>query len=249
MLAIDQAFFKLHGDLPRQGVGADWCTREALKRLPPLRKPPAIIDLGCGPGRQTIVLAQHFRSPVQAVDQCAPFLEQMADAAQAAGVADLITARHEDFRTLPDAPGSFDLVWSEGATKLLGFEQAVALWAPLLRARGILVVSDYTWLADPRPPELERYWNGVYPGMGDLQTNLARAKQAGLTVFDHFTLPRSAWWDEYYAPLSRRVAALRDDARNDPALADLLAAAQEEITLFQRWSDRYGALFYLMRLA
>jgi len=246
---IDQAFIKLHGDLPRQGVGADWCTREALKRLPPLRKPPTVIDLGCGPGRQTIVLAQHFRTPIQAVDNCKLFLEQMTEAAAAAGVAELITPRLTDFSDLSDPMGSFDLVWSEGSARVLGMERSLALWAPLLRARGVMAVSECTWLAEPPPEPARAFWSHAYPEMTDIAGNIAHARKAGLTVFDHFTLPRSAWWDEYYAPLSRRLAALRNEAESDPALAAYLAATQEEIALFQRWGDSYGYVFYLMRPA
>ncbi|HLN25292.1 MAG TPA: class I SAM-dependent methyltransferase, partial [Patescibacteria group bacterium] len=78
---------------------------------------------------------------------------------------------------------------------------------------------------------------------------VASAEAAGLKVFDQFSLPRSAWWDEYYTPLTRRIAALRDDAATDPALAALIAATQAEIAGFERYGDCFGYAFYLMRLA
>ena len=248
-MALDPAFLKLHGDLPRQGVGADWCTREALGRLPPLRKPPAVIDLGCGPGRQTIVLANHFRSPIDAVDICPLFLEQMIDSAKAAEVDQWIKPRRESFAKLLDAPGSFDLVWSEGSIGVLGWQTSLRLWAPLLRKRGIMVVSDCTWLTAAPPVEITDFWAKAYPGMTDSTGIGAIAEANGLKVFDQFTLPRSAWWDEYYAPLSRRIAALRDDAATDPGLAAIIAATQAEIAAFERFGDCYGYVFYLMRLA
>ncbi|OIR10066.1 malonyl-[acyl-carrier protein] O-methyltransferase [mine drainage metagenome] len=248
-LAFDPALSPLYANLPRQGVGADWCTREALRRLPPLRKPPAVIDLGCGPGRQTIVLAQHFRTAIQAVDLNQAFLDQMREAAEAAGVAALVQPRRDDFTRLPDAPGSFDLVWSEGAASVNGFQASLEMWAPLLRARGVLAVSDCTWLGDASPAELKSYWDRAYPGMSDIAGNLERARAAGLAVFDHFALPRSAWWDEYYAPLSRKIAGLQKAAATTPVLAEQVSVLQEEISLFQRWGDRYGYVFYLMRLA
>jgi len=240
---------KLHGDLPRQGVGADWCTREALGRLPPLRKPPAIIDLGCGPGRQTIVLANHFRTPIDAVDICPLFLDQMMDSAKAAEVDQWIRPRRESFAKLPDAPASFDLVWSEGAAGVLGLQASLELWAPLLRKRGIMVISDCTWLTAAPPAEIKDVWDKAYPGMTDGAGVVASAEAAGLKVFDQFSLPRSAWWDEYYTPLTRRIAALRDDAATDPALAALIAATQAEIAGFERYGDCFGYAFYLMRLA
>jgi hypothetical protein len=47
-------FFFRHRDLPREGPGTDECTQEALRLLPPLPPQPRVLDLGCGPGAQTL---------------------------------------------------------------------------------------------------------------------------------------------------------------------------------------------------
>jgi serine/threonine-protein kinase HipA len=248
-VVLNAAFHKVHDDLPRQGVGADWCTREAIHRLPPLRKPPAIIDLGCGPGRHTIVLANYFHSLVNAVDNVPGYLDQMMEAAKAAGVEELIKPRCEDFSKLPDPAGTYDLIWSEGAAWILGMAKSLELWTPLLRARGVIVVSDLTWLSPNPPAEIKAFWDKVYPSMTDLAGHIGIAHAAGLKVFDYFALPRSAWWDEYYAPLSQRTAALRDEAAKDPALAEVVANVQTEISMIERFGDRFAYVFYLMRLS
>jgi ribosomal protein L11 methylase PrmA len=62
------AFFTLYRGLPRQGPGSDACTREALKRLPTLPASPRVVDVGCGSGRQTLVLAEALRTRILAVD-------------------------------------------------------------------------------------------------------------------------------------------------------------------------------------
>lgn len=239
----------LRGDLPRQGAGADWCTREAVRRLPPLRKPPAVLDLGCGPGRQTVVLAQHFQTPIAAVDPNPVFLDQMMQSAEAAGVAALIRRRQEDPLRPPEAEGSLDLIWSENAARVLGLEAAFDNWGRLLRPRGVMAVSDYVWMTGAPPPEAEAFWNRHHPAMTDLDGVHAVAQKAGLKLFDHFLLPRAAWWDEYYAPLQRRVAELGAKTARDTELADLLAEAESEISLFQRLGFCYGCVFCLLRPA
>jgi serine/threonine-protein kinase HipA len=51
------AFMRLHAGLPRQGPGSDHTTADALRRLPQISLPARIYDLGCGPGRASLVLA------------------------------------------------------------------------------------------------------------------------------------------------------------------------------------------------
>ncbi|NRA02079.1 MAG: hypothetical protein HRU00_05690 [Myxococcales bacterium] len=56
--AAIEVFWKLHQGLPKQGPGSDASTRRALALVPELPSAPRILDLGCGPGRQTLVLAR-----------------------------------------------------------------------------------------------------------------------------------------------------------------------------------------------
>jgi len=72
-----EAFFRLFDELPRHGPGSDDSTREALRRLPPLPAAPRVLDLGCGAGRQTLVLARELGAPITAVDLHAPFLAKL----------------------------------------------------------------------------------------------------------------------------------------------------------------------------
>ena len=239
----------LYEDLPRPGQGADSCTREAIRLLPPLRTPPAIIDLGCGRGHQAIVLASHFKTPIIAVDENQTALDEMLDAAQAAGVGDLVHPRLGSLTTLPDAPESFDLVWSENGVHALGMERALALWAPLLRNRGIMMVGDCSWLLPNPPEDAAAFWRQIYPSMTDVATVQALAHKAGLRIYDSYALPRSIWRNEYFEPLSRRIAKKRDEAQHNPRLDAAIRKAETEIQMFERWGDRFQYVFYLMRRA
>ena len=136
---MSEALFRLFETLPRQGPGSDACTREALRRLPALPAAPRVLDLGCGTGASTLVLAATLRTSVIAVDIHQPFLDQLRATAQARGLAPLIETRCADIRSPGVPPGSIDLLWSEGALYLLGFEQGLRLWRPLLAPGGCLV--------------------------------------------------------------------------------------------------------------
>ncbi len=241
----EDAFFTVYDDLPRHGPGSDACTREALQRLPPLPPGARVVDLGCGAGAQTLVLAEALRTRVIAVDLHRPFLERLQARARERGLGALIEAQQQDMGALTLPESSVDLLWSEGAVYHLGFEPGLRRWRPLLAPGGLAALSECTWLTDERPAEAAHFWGEAYPTMGTLDENRAAARAAGYEVLDTFTLPASAWWDAYYTPLLQRVEQLR--ARGDASLEVALTSAEQEVRLYRLYGHSYGYVFYLLR--
>lgn len=239
--------FQLFAGLPRQAPGGATWTRTALARLPPLPREPLVVDVGCGTGASTLVLAETLRTPVLALDLHEPYLEQLYEQAQKKALADLIEARVGDMGALDLAPGSVDLLWCEGAVYVLGFAEALRLWRPLLKPRGQVVISDCAWLSADRPRETVAFWAERYPSMAGIGENVERARAAGYRVLDRLTLPPAAWWDGYYTPLLERMARLRPGA--DAELQAAIDAMEHEIGMFRRHPNAYGYVFYVMRLA
>ncbi|HEX8440921.1 MAG TPA: class I SAM-dependent methyltransferase, partial [Archangium sp.] len=155
--------------------------------------------------------------------------------------------RRADFGALEDAPGSVDLLWSEGAIYILGWAEGLRRWRPLLRPGGLLAVTEVTWLTDSRPEEATAFWREAYPSMGTVTSNSAAAREAGFEVLDTFVLPASAWWDAYYRPLQARIESLRARAQEDAELATAIAETEREISLYARHGASYGYVFYLLR--
>jgi len=207
---------------------------------------PHILDVGCGPGMQTIELAKLSAGTIMAVDTHEPFLEELERRAQQAGVSDQVTAKKASMYSLPFAEGSFDLIWSEGAIYIMGFERGLREWRPLLKPHGAIVVSELTWLQGNPPAEIAAFWAKNYPAMQDNEGNLALVHQAGYEVVGHFTLPEAGWW-EYYLPLEARIAALREKYKDDEEKLEHLATAQLEIDLYRKYSAYYGYVFYVMQ--
>jgi serine/threonine-protein kinase HipA len=241
------AFFLIHSGLPREAPGSDDLTREALRRLGPLPASPRVLDLGCGPGRQTLVLARELGVPITAVDLHAPFLAHLEASAAKQGLGHLVRTRRADFGALDDAPGGYDLLWSEGAIYHLGWTEGLRRWRPLLRAGGHLAATEATWLTDAPPAEAAAFWREAYPTMGTVASNSATAREASYEVLDTFALPPSAWWDEYYRPLQGRIEALRERARQDAELAAAITETERELSLYERHGASYGYVFYLLR--
>ena len=240
--------WEIHSGLPREGPGDDLCTRMAYGLIEGLPRAPRVLDIACGPGMQTLELARLSDGVITAIDNHPPFLDQLRRRARTAGLDHLITPLNASMEALPFEPASFDLIWSEGAIYIVGFEAGLKRWRPLLAEGGFMAVTECCWLTAHPPEDLRAFWTG-YPGMADIATNQAAIRQAGYAEIGHFVLPDSAWWDHYYGPMEARIAALEQKHAGDTAALSELAQARVECDLRRRHPDDYGYVFFVMRKA
>jgi SAM-dependent methyltransferase len=238
-------FWEIHSGLPREGPGEDAATENVICLLPG-RAYFEVLDAGCGPGAQTLCLAGKLPGTITAVDLHQPFLDDLGQRAKSAGLDQRIVTLKADMESLPFADGTFDLIWSEGAIYSIGFERGLALWRRLLRARGVIVVSELTWLQEQPPVEIATFWGKNYPAMADVDVNIQRIARSGYQVLTTYTLPSAAWWQNHYGPLSRRIEVLSAKYKRDENAVAFLNAQRDEIDMFERFSDAYGYVFYIM---
>jgi len=240
-------FLELHRGNPQEGPGNFASTRRALELAGNLPEKPRILDIGCGPGRQTLDLLRLTDGTVTALDNQPGYIGQLKQSAAARELLERVTAVVGDMAKLDFSERSFDLVWSEGALYCMGFENGLVAVKPLLRKSGAIAVSELTRLLPGAPEEAVEFWEGEYPAMRDIRGNMALIEAAGYRPVDHFTLPESAWWD-YYDPLVGKHPAFREKhAGNEAALA-VLAQEEKEIAMYRKYSRYYGYVFYVARL-
>ena len=243
---MNSVFFEIHSGLPREGPGDTASTLRALRSVRGLPQKPDVLDVGCGPGAQTLVLARETGGTVTAVDNHVPFLDDLRGRAAAAGLADRIRPLEASMFDLPFADASFDLVWSEGAIYQMGFDNGLRSWRRFLRPGGSVAVTEISWLRDDRPRELADFWQAEYPGMRSVAGNLAAIRRCGYGTAGHFILPDSCWWDSYYGPILEKLPRLRDKHRGDAEALAVLDLETVEIDLFRKYSSHYGYVFYVM---
>jgi SAM-dependent methyltransferase len=252
MVDIDQlgeAFWDLHSGLPREGPGDDDSTLRALAMCTELAQRPDILDVGCGPGMQTVALARATDGPVTAVDFHEPFLDQLRERAVAAGVRERINAMCADMADLPFRPGSFDLIWSEGAAYFMGINEAFTAWREFLRPGGYVVVTELTWLVPDPPAEVFDFFTTQYPGVCDVAGNLQRICAAGYDIESHFTLPAESWWTHYQTPLEEKIPGLLEKYLDDEAALAAIGEVVEEHRIRRAYPDTYGYEFFIARWA
>jgi ubiquinone/menaquinone biosynthesis C-methylase UbiE len=76
-MEMPQIFYEVHSNLPGEGPGDNESTGRAFKSLKNLPANPRILDIGCGPGMQTIELAKLSGGQIEALDSHQAFLDQL----------------------------------------------------------------------------------------------------------------------------------------------------------------------------
>lgn len=242
-----ELLLEVFADLPRQGPGDAASTLRALAMCRGLSQEPAILDMGCGAGAQTLDLARATGGRITAVDFHQPFLDQLMRKAKDQGLDRQITTQLGDMAKQEFPDKSFDLIWCEGAVFAMGFDAALDAWRPWLKPGGCLVLSELTWFYDEPPQEAVDFLTGMYPAMRDEAANVAALMRAGYLPVGSFQLPEEIWWDSLYTPLESVLPGYREKyAGNAEALA-FLDSLQGEIDMFRACGDTYGYAFFIGR--
>ena len=240
-------FFEIHRDLPREGPGDSDSTKKAFRKLAALPDEPQILDVGCGPGVQTIDLATLSAGIIHAVDTHQPFLDVLQKKINDAGSQDRVKLHNQSMDSLDFPPRSFDLIWSEGAIYIMGFEKGLRAWKPLLKTGGYIAVTELSWLKSDPPEQLKSFWQTAYPGMKKLEENLEIIHACEYYLIDYFVLPDTSWINEYYQPMQARIEMLHEKYKDDPQKLAVLEEELVEIRMYEKFKDWYGYVFYIMQ--
>ena len=244
---IDNMFWEIHRDIPREGPGDDKSTRKALQMLTNIPIQANVLDVGCGPGMQTIELARNLDGKIVALDNHQSFLDVLNRSAEENGMINKITPVNGSMFSMDFEQHSFDLIWAEGSVYIIGFERGLKEWSKYLKQSGFIVVTEISWLKKDIPEEPKTFWETNYPEMQSISRNIKTIEDLGFRPIGHFILPESSWWENYYFPLEKRICSLRQQYKDGDRANKELDEAQYEINLYRRYSQYYGYVFYLMQ--
>lgn len=242
-MAAEEIFWAAHENLPREAPGSPATTRLLLRLAEPLAARPRIVDIGCGTGSASILLAAEADAEVVAVDTHLPFLERLRAEAAATGLNDRIRTMAAPMQDLPLPDGTADLLWAEGSAYIMGFDAALRAWRRLLAPGGVLVLTEAEWTTPEPASEARGFWDAGYPGMRTTDANTRAAMDAGWTVAATYLLPDSDW-ATYYDPLATRIAALRRERPDANATLDEIG---REIEVRRAHGADYGYTGYVLR--
>ena len=201
--------------LKRQGPGSPEVTQKALSFTNELSDEARIADIGCGTGGQTMALANYTKGQITGIDLFPDFIEIFNRNAIEAHCEDRVKGIVGSMDALPFQEEELDLIWSEGAIYNIGFERGMNEWNKFLKKNGFIAVTE------------------------------AQMEKAGYIPTAHFILPENCWTEHFYAPqLPVQEAFLKEYAGNEAA-ADLIAGQRHEESLYNKYKEYYGYVFYI----
>ena len=83
--------------------------------------------------------------------------------------------------------------------------------------------------------------------MGRVADVLGTIAKCRFSLAGHFTLPDEAWWDDFYAPMEQRIAALRARCAADAEALDVLDRLAQEPEMHRWHPDDYAYEFFVVR--
>ena len=240
-------FYELFEELPRQGPGCEEATLRALGLVKNLPKRPRVLDIGCGSGLQTLILARELKTGILAIDNHRPVLDHLDRAAARQGLD--IETRELSMIDMPFDEESFDLLWAEGSLFIIGLAKGLKDFRSYLKPGGYLVFSELCWFANEPPEEAKVYFDRVYPDSRTVDEVCRMAIGSGYRVIENFRLPDSAWWDDYYTPMLERMKELRIKNAGVGEAEAVYAECEVETEMFRRHSKSYGYVFFVLQKA
>ncbi len=236
---------KLHKNNLRQGPGSDETTKKALgftnlKEKSGLK----IADIGCGTGKSTILLAKELDAEIIAIDFLTEFLKKLESKAEELSLKGKINTLTCSMDKLPFEKEEFDVIWSEGAIYNMGFKEGIKYWKRFLKSKGILAVSEMTWLSSSIPEEIKTYWENNYSQIDKASSKIAILEDNGFKILGYFPLSESCWLENYYDILEAKsddflVQYSTQQAKN------IIDKENEEIALYKKYKDFYSYGFYI----
>ncbi|MEM7795029.1 MAG: class I SAM-dependent methyltransferase, partial [Cyanobacteria bacterium P01_C01_bin.118] len=208
-------FLQIYGTLPRAGPGSNQLTRQAFEMMSDISESPRILDIGCGPGMQTVELLNITSGTVVAIDLLPEMIAQVKARAESARVSDRLEVIEQDMTKMAFPESSFDVVWSEGAIYLLGFEAGLKKIKDFVKPGGYVAISEVVWLKPDPPAEVVEFWQ-QYPEIDIVAAKLDIIQRTGYESVGHFIFPATAWTEHYYTPMEERIAEKTTEWRSIP---------------------------------
>jgi ubiquinone/menaquinone biosynthesis C-methylase UbiE len=245
---MDEFFWKLHENLPKQAPGDEKITKKILNSIDFPNSDLKILDIGCGSGFQSLVAAKLYpHSKIIALDLHKRLLDEFEQKIQSEDLSNRITIVQGSMDDMPFSHNSFDLILSEGSIYNIGFEKGLEYWRNFIKTDSYMAVSELCWIKEEKQKPIEKYWKKNYPGMLSLQENISIIERKKLKLISIYVFPAYAWFSNYYTPLEERIRFYKNQLSLSDSEKEILEEEEREISMYKQYADFYSYVYFLIQ--
>ena len=239
--------YELCEALPRSGPGDNKHTKRAFNSIPQPLNQPFILDIGCGQGMQTIELAKISNGKIIALDNHQGFLDMLMKQAKKQGFEEKIIPKNMSMIDMDFEKETFDIIWSEGALYFMGFQDGLKRCHQLLKDKGYLAVTELVYTTSNTPTDVVEYFDSEYPDIKNIAEKIKIIKEEGFSLISNFTLPESAWLNNYYLPIEKEISSLNKKYQGNEVALSIFNGFRKEVDFYKKYSKFYGYEFFVMQ--
>lgn len=235
-------FYYAYKDLDRLSPGSEDTTLKVLNKIDLNKNDNLnILDIACGVGTSTILLANYFNSStVEAFDLFKHYIDSLVEKISKNNLGDRVYTYVMDMRDPDFANEEFDVVFCESSVEIIGFKKALNEWKRLLKPNGYLIVSDLSWLQKPSS-QSRNFWKNTYDEIDTIQNKISLIEN-DYEFIDYVIVPKSDW-ESYH----RKLECNLNKISSDKSAVDFVKQLRKEIEVYRQNSDDYSYVFYLMK--
>jgi ubiquinone/menaquinone biosynthesis C-methylase UbiE len=204
----------------------DNCRKSLLKYLTkaisiiPIMENPKILDVGCGTGVPTLMIAEKFNGKITAVDTDTKSIVVFREKIKELNLANRITLSNSSLFDIKVKNNQYDLILAEGLLNVVGFRKGFLKLTKLLKRKGFIIIHDEF---QNKNDKIEFIKNNDYK------------------ILDSFVLDKQIWWNDYFKCLEKEISS-----NSNKELLKLFKSDLQEIKLFKLNPSQYMSVYYII---
>ena len=244
---MENYLYKVFEDMDRLSPGSDETSMKAMALFKSEEEPVEILDVGCGKGADTFLLARRFPSArIRAIDINPEYADNICHRAEKYGLSERVAGVCMSMAEMNFEEESFDLIWAQGSIYAMGFKEGLSQWKKYLKSGGYIICSEVVWLADEPSRESVDFWKGEYDQIDTIVNKIKQIEEAGYIYQNSFVVKRSDWDENFYNPLMDKIKSFKSDHAGNEAAMDAVEMMEKEADFYNAHAGEYGYAFFSM---
>ena len=200
--------------------------------------PPAssVLDLACGKGEASIILAEKFHCVVTGVESRPVFAEEARRRVLFRGLGHLVHILDKGSGDLPFDDDFYDAALMAGTAHPYDSGSVLAELKRVVRPEGWIILGELVWNPGRtgRAPEAVLGWVRNHGGheVCEMNARIGQFEKSGYLV-ETAELAGEEAWENYFAPQARAILENRMEHKGSPEAQAALDRWQEELELYR----------------